>query len=560
MHSHKKRIPANANVAYSNWEMPDLTGVKRRIAQRLSELEKEQQAVEEAVNVKVVPKPPTLEEIEAIKAAAYAEGHASGVQAGQEEGYQAGFAQGQQEGEQAGQETGFQAGYQQGLDSSAQEISVQLERLKSIIQQLQGPLAGLDLETEASVLSLVDLICRALLRREIKLDRSHLSQIVKEAFQALPVGHQRLRILLNPEDLNLVEAACADLLEDYRLVADPEITLGGVKVETLQSLVDSTLESRYKKIIEELLNQAYSLQKQQVEALSMDVLATPDSTPLIEQEFAPDINAQADQAEDLAQLDDDLVDLDGPLAAFTQQEAHAVQPQGLTRGKAPKHLATDSINTSTEQEALSELADLDSALVQADMNAADDLVDLSGPANTFNDSISDSSSLDENLDNLTDLSSLDDLADSMPELSEFEFSAEEDGLLNQTQNQELESEVTPENTVAEDLALDDFETLLMAAEEDGAGVDALNIADTEGNAADAENLSLAESSNQEDLSVEENLTASVTEQDFEEDKEVESVHEDRYLDNLDVLENTWLDDLQETPPASLKPLNEQLGD
>lgn len=281
----KKRIPASENVAYTHWEMPDLTGVKRRIAQRLSEFDQQEKTQIEEEEV-VEPALPSSEEIEALKEEARKEGYAAGFAEGNNAGQEEGRALGYQEGEKTGEETGFQSGYQRGLNQAEQEVDQQLARLQSLIERLQGPLAALDHEVESALLSLVDLVCRAILRREITLDRSFLAEVLQEAVAALPAGHQRLRIFLNPEDLNLAEAACEDLLEDYRLVGDPEVTLGGVKIETLQSLVDSTLENRYKKIIEKLLSGVYQPATTHSEPLAEQVLSTPDAAPLDEAAFS----------------------------------------------------------------------------------------------------------------------------------------------------------------------------------------------------------------------------------------------------------------------------------
>ncbi|NLW05732.1 MAG: hypothetical protein GX029_11015 [Pseudomonadaceae bacterium] len=347
----KKRIPVSDNVAYTHWEMPDLTGVKRRIAQRLNELKKEEQQQEEPL---VEPAEPTPEELaaqaEQEREESRAAGFAEGLAAGQEEGQALGY----QEGEKAGQETGFQTGYKQGLDQAEQEVDQQLARLQSLIEQLQGPVAALDMEVENALLSLVDLVCRAILRREVKLERAFLAEVLQEAVAALPVGHQRLRIFLNPEDLNLAEAACKDLLEDYRLVGDPEVTLGGVRVETLQSLVDSTLESRYKKIIDKLLGGVYQPAAENLVPLADEILDTPDTPPLAAAEFSKPELATESTTEEAAAVEESKAE-ESKAEESKAEESKAEEPElepelppeevaaepvaqvSLQRGKAPRH-------------------------------------------------------------------------------------------------------------------------------------------------------------------------------------------------------------------------------
>gem|GEM_PF-910648 len=277
---HRKRIPANDKVPFERWEMPDLTGVRKRIAQRLDELEEEQKEADSENQPE--PQPPTPEEIEALREEARHTGYTAGFEEGTQAGHEEGKALGYQEGEAQGQEAGFQSGYQQGLEQAQHEVDQQLARLQSLIEQLQGPLQNLDQEVEAGLLSLVDLISRAILRREISISREFLGEVLREAVTALPAGHQRLRIYINPEDQQLVEAVQEDLLEENRVISDPKITPGGVRVETLQSLVDATLENRYKKVINSLLDAGYQEVEGDLEPLSRDVLAEPEAAPLRE--------------------------------------------------------------------------------------------------------------------------------------------------------------------------------------------------------------------------------------------------------------------------------------
>lgn len=521
----KKRIPVGDNVAYTHWEMPDLTGVKRRIAQRLNELEKEDAQQEEP---EVDLTPPTAEELAQIREEARQEGYSAGFSEGQTAGNEDGRAEGYQAGEKTGQEAGFQAGYQRGLDQSEQEVDQQLARLQSIIEQLQGPLAALDQDVENALLSLVDLVSRAILRREIKLDRSFLTEILQEAVAALPAGHQRLRISLNPEDLNLAEAACQDLLEDYRLVGDPEITLGGAKIETLQSLVDSTLENRYKKVIDKLISNAYQPSVDDFEPLPANVLATPDSTPLEEASFTepkvsepkvsePQQEPQPVENELALESDDSILEAEPPIEPVAQVS--------LQRGKAPRHQQPlESLaNQTTEINAPHEGALNQEALLaeefgsdQADAVQEEALlepeVDQQQETNDVQDQVVDSFD-EQTLDEPTPL----------------EEPAASESTLEELTEVEIEDNAAEVTDFLEEFAEDETESTKNAEPS----------SDTE--------PAIETASTQEDSSAEE---AS--------DWSPESVHDDRYLE--DVLEKTWLDDMQEDPvekPLDIIPDDEQ---
>lgn len=491
----KKRIPVRDNVAYTHWEMPDLTGVKRRIAQRLSELQQEEQADDELA---LEPIPPTPEELLELRESARQEGHAVGLEEGLASGQEEGRALGYQEGEKSGQEAGFQAGYQRGLDEAQQEVDQQLARLQSLIEQLQGPLAALDYEVENALLSLVDLVCRAILRREIKLERGFLGQVIQEAVAALPVGHQRLRIFINPEDLNLAEAACQDLLEDYRLVGDPEVTLGGVKIETLQSLVDSTLENRYKKIINKLLGSAYQTSSSNFDPLPDDVLSTPDAAPLDEAVFSEPKITPPEQPVEEEILEEEILEE----ALEDVHEDEPVAQVSLQRGKAPRHELP--LDTSPKLDELEPLAN-EPNLAEEEALAEEE--------------IEEDAFFDQAFDELE------------------EKTAAEEQTLEPQENTEKVDEFLEEFSHASNKA--DLEQ----PDEEAALDEQADVIETSTNT-EASARNEAPVSNEADNPPEEPA---------EKDWSPESVHDDRYLDLENVLENTWLDDFHE--PASDEPLD-----
>lgn len=256
------RIPADHVDAYERWEMPDLTGVRRSISRRLQELEAQREAeasAEHAAAEDDAAPVETLsdEEVEALKAQAYEDGRQEGLTTGHAEGYEHGRAQGYASGEREGSEAGFQSGYEKGLEQARNEIDQLSARFQSQLDQLLHPLAHVDDDAEQALLELAELIATGVLRRELTIDRSSLTHIVQEALSALPDTSRRLRIHVNPDDKVLVEAACEGRFDDYRIVEDPEVTPGGVHIETQYSLVDCTVERRYRALVEKLMGEQY---------------------------------------------------------------------------------------------------------------------------------------------------------------------------------------------------------------------------------------------------------------------------------------------------------------
>lgn len=516
----KKRIPAHENVAYQRWEMPDLTGVRRRIAQRLDELQAEEA---EDSQQEVLPQPPTPEEIEALREDARQQGFSTGFEEGRQQGYEEGRALGYQEGEAAGQESGFQAGYQRGLDQAQHEVDQQLARLQGLIEQLQGPVQRLDQEVEDALLSLVDLISRSILRREITLDRSFLVEVLKESVAALPAGHQRLRIFLNPDDMPLAEAACQDLLEEYRLVGDSTVAPGGARIETLQSLVDSTLENRYKKIIDSLLEGGYKASAVDLQPLPQGVLATPDTTPLQDLSFhkpqpAPETPTPpaSDQASVIDASEPDVLSESVEIAPAAADAVSHVSLQRSSSPRKPPALESEKpfeIEHPRAQVAEPQEPELGgiSELVAEPVIADSELVDTS----IIDSDLSAAPSLQGEV--------LSEQPEALPMTDDEEddfFEKAMDDLVQLSQKEAVESaETLPVDS--DDLELEDFLDSYSSFDEPVEGE--LSVETTEADAADTDEAA-------------DRVWAP------------ESVHDDRYLE--DVLENTWLDDLSEEQAKS----------
>lgn len=179
-------------------------------------------------------KPPTADEIEAIRRAAYEEGLQEGREAGKAEGYKAGFKSGE-------------------ADTKAAII-----RLGQIARVLLEPIPQQDDELEQAVLAMVEKICRRIVHRELVLDSSQVLMVVREALDCLHPGAQRIRVHLNPVDAEIVLQglrAAGELEEGWRIVPHPTISPGGCVVETDTSMIDARAEKRLASVLQQVYEQ-----------------------------------------------------------------------------------------------------------------------------------------------------------------------------------------------------------------------------------------------------------------------------------------------------------------
>ena len=148
----------------------------------------------------------------------------------------------------AAHQEGFAAGHGEGLRQGAEEVSAQLEALRSLIGALARPLELLDARVEEELVALTITLVRQLVRREVRTEPGVIVAAVREAVAVLPLSAREIAVKVHPEDAALLrelypEQAVADG-PGWRLIESPAITRGGCVVVTSTSDVDATIEGR----------------------------------------------------------------------------------------------------------------------------------------------------------------------------------------------------------------------------------------------------------------------------------------------------------------------------
>lgn len=214
----KTRIPAEQSGEFANWTLPEVATGKP-VAQRDE-------------GNRVVARALTARQLEDITTRAHREGFAHGVR----EGRAAGFTQGQEEGRKAARE----------------ELKQHVAQLQSVMKQLLAPIAEQSAAIETAMTQLSLDIARAVLAREPALEAEALIPIVRRALRELPIGERNITVLLHPQQIERVRD-CAEWPTTWRLQADSRVDAGGCKVITDHSLVDYSVEMRFRQIAAQLL-------------------------------------------------------------------------------------------------------------------------------------------------------------------------------------------------------------------------------------------------------------------------------------------------------------------
>jgi len=152
---------------------------------------------------------------------------------------------------QRAQREGFEEGRRAGLEAARQETAARVRALEQALDALSRPFEGLEQRFHEEIVELVRAIARQLLRRELRLDPTHVVGVVREALAALPMGATDVVVRLHPDDAAVMRE-CATAPDDgrsWRIDADPMLERGGCLVVTPQSQVDGRLETRLARTI-----------------------------------------------------------------------------------------------------------------------------------------------------------------------------------------------------------------------------------------------------------------------------------------------------------------------
>lgn len=151
--------------------------------------------------------------------------------------------------QQAHQE-GFATGYQEGRAQAAAEA----QRLAQLVTAVDEALQQVDQQLSQEMLTLALDIAKQMLRQALQVRPELLLPVIQEAMASLPNVGQHPHLILHPEDAAMVRGLMEEELANlhWRILEDARIERGGCRIETATSEIDTTLESRWKRILSSL--------------------------------------------------------------------------------------------------------------------------------------------------------------------------------------------------------------------------------------------------------------------------------------------------------------------
>lgn len=160
--------------------------------------------------------------------------------------------------ESQAREQGYRRGLEEGRQAATLEHRHDAEALAALLGEIERPLVDLDEALAEEIAGLAAAIARRLVRREISADPGQIVGVVREALAMLPSSERRITLHLHPQDARLVrELLQLDELErPWRIVEEPTISRGGLRLLTEHSEVDATLEARLGAVVSSVMGDA----------------------------------------------------------------------------------------------------------------------------------------------------------------------------------------------------------------------------------------------------------------------------------------------------------------
>ena len=228
-----------ANLSFARWELPSFDEDAHVVARDENEAPAEPETPPEpeplVESIEEVPvetvQPFTLEQLEQIRQEAYNEGFATG------------------------EKDGFHAGQLKAKQEADAALAAQNTRLETVMSALLAPIAEQDQQIEEDLLTLLKLMVKEVIGRELKLDSSQIRQVVQGALKLLPMGAQNIRLHLHPHDFEAIKQLRERHEEHWKLLEDDQLLPGGCRVETEHSRIDASVEARLELALKQLFEQ-----------------------------------------------------------------------------------------------------------------------------------------------------------------------------------------------------------------------------------------------------------------------------------------------------------------
>ncbi len=171
-------------------------------------------------------------------------GFQQGIEQGHEEGFRQGLNQGVQQGLLEGQKEGFQKGFVSGERAGKKVFDEAVQPVHDLYKALSRWQLEKEQQQRQVICELVQKVAQQVIRAELTLMPQQILALVDETLGAMPGKHETVTVYLNPQDLERITQINTELAENWKLVAKPELPVGGCHLVTEEAEADASCHSR----------------------------------------------------------------------------------------------------------------------------------------------------------------------------------------------------------------------------------------------------------------------------------------------------------------------------
>ncbi|OAG28165.1 FliH/SctL family protein [Thermodesulfatator autotrophicus] len=159
--------------------------------------------------------------------------------------------------EQEAYEKGFAQGQKDGAALGKKQYETLTHRLSALLSSIEREIEGHVLALEPQLFLMVKTIVSEIIRHEVSLNPEVIKTSLREALSHV-VDQTRVKIHLNPDDMEFIEDIMFSVkeefsrLKDFEIVPDTNVGRGGCILETDFGLIDATLERRFREVFARL--------------------------------------------------------------------------------------------------------------------------------------------------------------------------------------------------------------------------------------------------------------------------------------------------------------------
>ena len=146
-------------------------------------------------------------------------------------------------------EQAFEAGRHEGIEAGRREMAERLAAVEDLLVQISGLREELFSRALEDIADCVLHVSKSVLRRELKVSRSGIAELVRSVLQQVQ-GEDEIVLRLAPEDDRAMREVYPTLLEgiwldtQFRVDPDPRLQSGGAVVETRYGRIDASVEAQ----------------------------------------------------------------------------------------------------------------------------------------------------------------------------------------------------------------------------------------------------------------------------------------------------------------------------